>query len=332
MKLSDRAAPVGPQASMRSHSVPMFEGRASRSHQRLAMWRLRLQAEIALLRYADRLKKVETVVQFVGFPRSGHSLVGSLIDAHPNAAVAHELDALGLFEKKLPTARILPLMLANTEEFSRHGRWWNGFNYEIDVQTNPNGDAPLKVIGDKKGDWAARWSARKPDLPTRFSAATRHKTKWVLVIRHPLDNVATLSLRQGGSYDRLRIDPPDGDFGVALKFAQDCGDIATEASDEMVDDFRALCSTVAQMKARLPAEDWHEVVYEDFVAEPQNGLAKLSAFLDLPADPDWVEASVQLVHEGGSSRNRVAWTKTQLAVIAEIITDYDFFSAYSNDE
>ena len=31
---------------------------------------------------------------FIGYPRSGHSLIGSLLDVHPNAIVAHELDAL----------------------------------------------------------------------------------------------------------------------------------------------------------------------------------------------------------------------------------------------
>jgi hypothetical protein len=31
---------------------------------------------------------------FIGYPRSGHSLIGSLIDAHPHAALGHELDLL----------------------------------------------------------------------------------------------------------------------------------------------------------------------------------------------------------------------------------------------
>ena len=36
----------------------------------------------------------ERMVMFVGQSRSGHSLVGSLIDAHPEAVVAHEIHAL----------------------------------------------------------------------------------------------------------------------------------------------------------------------------------------------------------------------------------------------
>ena len=37
---------------------------------------------------------VRGFVIFVGQPRTGHSLVGALLDAHPNALIAHELDAL----------------------------------------------------------------------------------------------------------------------------------------------------------------------------------------------------------------------------------------------
>ena len=33
---------------------------------------------------------VEVFVMFIGYPRSGHSLVGSLLDAHPEIIVSHE--------------------------------------------------------------------------------------------------------------------------------------------------------------------------------------------------------------------------------------------------
>ena len=38
---------------------------------------------------------VETFVMFIGHGRSGHSLVGSLLDAHPDVIIAHESNILG---------------------------------------------------------------------------------------------------------------------------------------------------------------------------------------------------------------------------------------------
>ena len=37
---------------------------------------------------------IQLYCMFVGYPRSGHSLVGTLLDAHPDIVIAHELDAL----------------------------------------------------------------------------------------------------------------------------------------------------------------------------------------------------------------------------------------------
>lgn len=40
------------------------------------------------------LSKIHTFVLFVGYPRSGHSLIGSIMDAHPNVIIAHEVKQL----------------------------------------------------------------------------------------------------------------------------------------------------------------------------------------------------------------------------------------------
>ena len=42
---------------------------------------------------------------FIGYPRSGHSLVGSLIDAHQHAVVAHEVDIINEWKNLDPPRR-----------------------------------------------------------------------------------------------------------------------------------------------------------------------------------------------------------------------------------
>ena len=37
---------------------------------------------------------VETLLMFIGYARSGHTLIGSLLDAHPNMVVANEYNIL----------------------------------------------------------------------------------------------------------------------------------------------------------------------------------------------------------------------------------------------
>ena len=325
-RLAD-AAPRGDAADLGSHAIPRFEGPHSRRHMRRPVWALRLRAEWEARRRARRLAGARTLVQFVGFPRSGHSLIGSLLDAHAEATVAHELDAMGLFLKGLPVDRIAALMDWNSEVFSDQGRWWNGFSYALDGAPPPG---PPRVVGDKKGDWAARWCAADPSLIDRFRAATPLACRWILVTRSPFDNVATMTLRRGGEYDRLRIAAASGAaFREDLAAAQADGRIAAAADDAMIADYRGLCAATAAMKARVPSEEWLEVVYERFTADPGAELDRILRFVELDPDPALISSATDLVRAGGSrSRDKVTWSDAQRDALDAAIAEHDFLGAY----
>lgn len=322
------AAPQGAAARRDRHALPHFEGAGSHRHRHHPLWRLRLRAGIEHLRSRRALGRLDTLVQFAGWPRSGHSLIGSLLDAHPDAIIAHELDAMGLFLKGVPARHLPALMAWNARMFSQHGRWWNGFRYEVADAPDPR---PPRVIGDKKGDWAARWSAADPDATRKLDAASPLRCRFILVTRHPFDNVATMSLRRGGTYDRLRIEGGAG-FRDRLAEAQKAGDVATEISDAMVADYRALAGASALMKARVASGDWLDVVYEDFVARPEAELTRIAAFLDLPPDPAWLSTASALVRPSGSrSRDSLGWSAAQRAALRDTIAAHDFLKVYAGD-
>ncbi len=72
------------------------------------------------------LSGVQSFCLFVGFPRSGHRLYEALLDAHPNIVIAHELDALGLFDAGFSDSQVCYLVLRNSEAFAQRGRGWSG--------------------------------------------------------------------------------------------------------------------------------------------------------------------------------------------------------------
>ena len=45
------------------------------------------------------VENVETFVFFIGYPRSGHSIIASLMDAHPNIVIAHQYNVFGEWVK-----------------------------------------------------------------------------------------------------------------------------------------------------------------------------------------------------------------------------------------
>ncbi|WP_299652297.1 sulfotransferase [uncultured Jannaschia sp.] len=321
------ASPKGEHARLDDHSVPIFEGGKSRRHVRQSVSRFRAISVWSAFRYRAALKDLRTFVQFAGWPRSGHSLVGALIDAHPHAAIAHELDTMGLFRKGIPADRLPALCLANAAAFTAAGRHWNGFCYAVPGASHGPAKT-LHVVGDKKGDWATRWSAEDPALVSRLACQSRLDCRWILVTRHPLDNISTMSLRRGRAYDKLRISG-EQDMGTAIQSAQQDGRIAAEVNDAMIADYCALAASVAAMKTQMPSEKWFEITYETFTERPHESLERLAAFLSLDPDPAWRDRAAALVKsDRNKSRHKLSWRDDQRERVAEVIAGHGFLSAY----
>ena len=315
-----------------SHSVPDFRGDQSRGHRDVPLWKLAAQGGVGAVRHRRALGAVEQFAQFVGFPRSGHSLVGSILDAHPEAVVSHELDAMGLLKEGLSERALYALVLENSAAFSRNGRYWNGFSYVVPGQHGGGAEA-LRVVGDKKGDWAVRWCQKDPGLLDAVRRRLRARTRWILVTRHPLDNVATMSLRKGRAYDRLRIAAESSAaFKAELKAAQARGDVAPAALDGMVDDYEGLCEGIAQMQAAIDPADWLHVVYERFLSDPAGEIRGLCRFLDLDPEDGYVAAAASIVHDSPNrSRRSVAWTDAQRERVAGLTRRFSFLHRYTED-
>ena len=316
-----------------THSVPLLEGRRSRGHHNAALWKLWLQARGHSLIGASGFEHVETFVQFAGFPRSGHSLIGSILDAHANARISHELDTMGLLRKGFTQADIFRLIDRQALDFTRHERYWNGFSYLVPGGAHLSPAPKIRVIGDKKGDVAVRWVARDPALLDRLAALPRAAKKWILILRNPFDNIATMSLRKGRAYDVLRTTLERGEnFHAELKKQQAKGLIADTALESEIKDYAELCRTVAVMHERTAPQDWLEVCYEDFAHEPAAGLRRLLSFLDLPASEDYVANATALVNARvNRSRDLIGWTDAQCARVNALIDEYSFLDHYRRD-
>lgn len=316
------------------HSLPLFEGSTSRRHQVRTYRDLRADA----LAYAGSgtapdLADVRTLVQFAGFPRSGHSLIGSLIDAHPDAVVAHELDLMGLVDNGLDRNAIFSLICANSAEFERHGRHWNGYRYHVETGTGGTSSRPV-VLGDKKADWAVRRASRDPSLLDRLGDVLSDvRGAWIVVVRNPFDNVATMSLRSGRAYDRIRIAAASPEeFRRKLRRAQG-GRVPATVLTEMVDDYAALCAGVASMRTRVADQDWLVLRHEDMIADPETTLVRMFAFLGLPLAPELRRGAAATVStEPHRSRCEVNWPVAARERVQQLVAEHPFLHGYDFDE
>jgi hypothetical protein len=222
---------------------------------------------------------VRTFVMFIGHPRSGHSLVGSLLDAHPEIVVSHELDALKYVAAGYHRTQLFALVLEHAKSNAAAGRKSWGYSYAVPGQWQGRYDR-LAVVGDKRGRATTARLADQPELLDRLAAAVGVPVSVVQVVRDPFDNIATMWRRAPSS-----------------------------TLDAQVDEYFALCAAVDSITARVDPGRFHRVRLEELIVDPRRCVTDLCGFLNVPAESGYVEACASIVF-GSPRRTRddAPWT------------------------
>lgn len=246
-----------------------------------------------------RVGRFDTFVIFAGYPSSGHTLVGSILNSHPNCVVANELDALFYLHNGVPRDRLVSAIVRHEIRFERRARRnTKGYSYKFpgDRVTDK---ADVRVLGDKKGFPTARRLAKHPWLAHTVSRELGVPIKVVHVARDPADLL--------GSFAKT---------GVELEMA------ALR--------LREMANFVQQTR-RLFAEDaWHTLHFEDLIAEPRTTLAQLLHFLDLEADAGFLDGILpNLFATAPHPGQDHAWSPQTAATVAQTTALEPAFRAYA---
>lgn len=100
--------------------------------------------------YRSKFNKINTFVLFIGYPRSGHSIIGQLLEAHPEISISHEINALKRLKEGSSRNLLFGKILSKCNYFFKKGSTWSDYSYRIENQFQ-NNFKHLKIIGDKKG-------------------------------------------------------------------------------------------------------------------------------------------------------------------------------------
>jgi hypothetical protein len=251
------------------------------------------------------LQKAETFCLFVGYPRSGHSLVGSLLDAHPEVALAHEADVLKYFEDGHTRPRIFKELLANSRRQADRetGRTQSGYIYDIPGQWQGR-VARLRVIGDKSGGETVRRLAANPSQLRRFADFIELPLRLIHVVRNPFDTVARLSLVTNN-------DLPKRTIGEAVTWFE-------------------VYATVNAALIESGEFDILTLRHEEVVADPRANLRRACEFVGVEPFDEYVEACAGIVWDAPHrTRDRIDWPERELDRVSRIAERYDFLRSYS---
>ncbi len=251
-------------------------------------------------------RDIRVFCMFIGYQRSGHSFIGALLDAHPNAVIGMEVDVLDLIQKGYSKNQVFYCLMRNAEIFTKKlGNVWTGYDYSISGQYQGTYKR-IDVIGDKKGGKSSLRLYDDPDLLEELKTVTGLQLKILHVIRHPVDNITTMVIRnvpEGKSPDR--------------KFILERSEIYfTKAS---IND-----------KLRHDKElEILDVYHEDFVKSPREELGRILEFLGLEPFPDYMDVCIKKVYrEPHLSRFDMDWPEDLLNDIREKAMRYPFLKRY----
>ena len=253
------------------------------------------RAEVAL--GAARSREVyaggPTYTMFVGYPRSGHSLVGSLLDAHPDVVIAHELDALRLIDAGFTRDEIYYLILENSRLFAEIGRTWGPYSYAVPDQWQGR-FRELRVIGDKKGGRSTRHIQDDPSSLDRASELFGPSIRIIHVVRDPFDNVASMA----------RTMPSQRD--------------AAES-------YFSLCETVQRVMRRLPPASLITIPYARFVQDVSGELSRACTFLGVDPLPEYLAACARIVFPSPRrTRDSFVWDPPVHELVDARRAEFDF--------
>ena len=274
---------------------------------------------------------------FIGHTRSGHSIIGAMMDAHSNIVIAHEYHVLRACVLETPPKWQSEVALFNdlyedSYNSSKHGRsegneLKNPRGYNLHVNTPWQGSfSQLRVIGDKDGGDLSGLFARHSLKTTMCFNMLKETINIPIVILHvvrnPFDMIATtLALKHGVRNPRQKL--LDGE---KLRLTRKEIMKVAKSVFRKAEPFNNMQAITSEEMVIV------EIHSENFIKHPREHINKICEALNVPCSVEYVEAcSEKAFRNISKSRQIIEWDDNVVEGILNRMKSYPFFSAYTLD-
>ena len=248
-------------------------------------------------RYKEDFDRIARFCLFVGYPRSGHSLIGALLNAHRNAVISHELNAHEFILNGCTRDHLYSRIIARAAWFNLRGNRGT-YPYQVPHQWQGRFEA-LQVIGDKRGGLLTRCIAAHPDFLSRVRALVSVPLRLIHVVRNPFDNISAISI------------------GNELSL------------EESIEFYFFHCQTTARLGDLCDPSEVTTVYHEEMIRDPRSVLRHLCVFLGLGPDPGYLDDCCSIVFsEPTYTRRKVTWSMAAIHEVERKARSYRFLDGY----
>ena len=270
----------------------------------LRLTKNKISTRIACIQQPELFKTVRTFVFFVGHNKSGTSMIGSLLDAHPNAIVSDEVGALDYLLAGFSRDQVFHLLLRGSRREYMKGRVTarrlTPYSYLVPGQWQGKYRS-LTVMGDGKAGSTTKLFADHPQLLKQLPILVNGpKIRIIQIIRNPFDVISVMMVRGNRSFEN----------SIAHFFYS--------------------CEILKTIRENLEGASIYPLRYEDFVEAPKRNLELLCGYLGLEPRHDYLEACRKIIHDVPvQHRQMVGWESKWIELVEANIKEYDFLEGYS---
>jgi hypothetical protein len=245
----------------------------------------------------SRLDELSGFVLIGGNARSGSTLLGAILDAHPEIVIANETETSSRFWLNTEKQKYFAEVLSNAESNAISDRISAGYRYQIGEP--PSRKSRIRFLGDKIWNPSTLLLHGDLNLIPNLERLFACPIFFINAVRNPYDVISTMCNRSGAPLD------------------------------DRISWFFSHCESLTALENRLPKERFLNCYNEDLITNPNRILPQLFSFLNIPTKQDlYLKIIDQLFKKPRITRNGLKWTDEQIRTVQERIKTYPFLHPY----
>ena len=272
---------------------------------------------------------VDGFVFFVGYARSGHSIIASFLDAHPNIVIAHEYALFNRWSQhpQLYNDRKEALfnMLYNSSHYSAEaglrqgtqGIKKKGYTLEVPGWYQGTYEGGISIIGDKAGGMTAQVYRQSKEkfisVYQQLCSTTMIPVHAIHVVRNPFDNIATMLLYNEHVKRSMNATHKYKNFEALRR------------------QIKAYFVQVESVKSMIETARLNDIIvhHSHFVANPKGTMRKLCNSLSVTCSERYLQMVAEKTYSNEShSRHSVEWSPELIQMVEDRIEKYSFLKSY----